>query len=133
MSFLNNLLNHGFLLHCFPAHEASNGEGSKTSLYSFLQKHSGNAKGASTLRWYIPPMKLQKCDVLLSIQSFDVLDSVRGVRLLSLRPVKPVKGAILKLQGNGANMRRNRHEFESIKHRLKQESMLDSTDKLSSN
>lgn len=105
LCFSNNLLDHRFLLQCSPAHDASYAKGSKPSLCTFLQKHGGYTEDTDTLGWHVPTMKLQKLNILFSIQWFDVVNGVRGVRLFSLWPVQPVECAIFKLQWSRAKMR----------------------------
>lgn len=97
MCFLNNLLDHGFLLYCFSAHDASNGERGEPSLSAFFQEHSGDTKYACTFKRKVPPVKLEKLNVLLSIELIYVGDSLWRIRVLCLRPVKPVKCTIFKL------------------------------------
>lgn len=67
LSFTHNLLNHWFFVYIFSTHEAPNSKGGETSLYPFLQKHSGDTERAGALNRNIPPIKLQKCNILFSI------------------------------------------------------------------
>lgn len=93
-----NLLNYRFLVQIFSTHDASNCIGSETSLNPFLQQHGGNAKCSCTLKWNIPSIVSQKLYVFFSIQRIDIFNCLGRVRLTCLRPVKPIKCAIFKLQ-----------------------------------
>lgn len=99
LCFLDNLLNHGFLLQGFSTHHSSNGKGGKPSLYPLFQKHGWDVERASTLKWQFPSMELQKGNVFFSIQRHYVVNGLCGVRLTSLWPIEPFKCAIFELHG----------------------------------